>query len=87
MTSGRQTCYGKEAMPIERKSYNLRALNASLRSDLPTMRAEAEKVIAKAIAEHETLTDAGNSLGIPYGSFVRLRKALSPPEKPAKRKR
>jgi hypothetical protein len=45
------------------KNYNTSALMAALKSDLPTMRREATRLIKAAMREHKTQQKAAEALG------------------------
>jgi hypothetical protein len=61
-----------------RPNPNFTALRAALTCDIPEMKAAARKVVEDSIAKHETLTDAGEALGVTYLGMNRLRKLMAP---------
>lgn len=57
-------------------NHNTSALSASLQSTLPTMRAEAQRLIRAAIESHATKESAAKSLGMNARALNRLEELL-----------
>ncbi len=61
---------------MRHKNANTSALTAALQSDLPTLKAEAEKLLKAAEKKHGTFVEQADSLGINVRALHRIRALL-----------